>query len=128
LSAALGAVPLIAQDNKDMPNKSEMPMKGDGMKEGGMMMGNMKETHSKMMEMKKAMGGMMRARDDEERRNQGHGTWKRQDEAGTNVGDVEDDGRYVRHDKQMSERCRAECKRPGIQVLNWRPEMTTRAI
>jgi hypothetical protein len=76
LSAALGAVPLIAQDNKDMPNKSEMPMKGDGMKEGGMMMGNMKETHSNMMEMKKAMSGMMRARDDKERRKQGHGTWK----------------------------------------------------
>jgi hypothetical protein len=62
LSAALGAVPLIAQDNKDMPNKSEMPMKGDGMKEGGMMMGNMKETHSKMMEMKKGMGGVMQGK------------------------------------------------------------------
>jgi hypothetical protein len=62
----------------------------------------------------------------DESKGMGHG--KRQDEAGTNVRDVEDDGQYVRHDEQMSEECRAECKNPGIQVLNWRPEMTTRAI
>ena len=76
-----------------MPNKSEMPMKGDGMKEGGMMMGNMKETHSKMMEIKKGMGGVMRGKGmmkNDETKGMGHG--KRQDEAGTNVGDVEDDG------------------------------------
>jgi hypothetical protein len=33
LAAALGAVPLLAQEKKDMP------MKGEGMEEGGIMMG-----------------------------------------------------------------------------------------
>ena len=36
LSAAMGAVPLQAQEKKDMPMKEGMPMKGEGMQGGGM--------------------------------------------------------------------------------------------
>jgi uncharacterized protein YukE len=60
LSAALGFVPVLAQEKKDMPMKEGMPMKSEGMQGGGMMKGNMKEMHDKMMEMKKGMGGMMK--------------------------------------------------------------------
>ena len=38
LSAAL-AVPLLAQEQKGMPMKEGMPMKGEGMQGEGMMMG-----------------------------------------------------------------------------------------
>jgi hypothetical protein len=66
LSAALGFVPVLAQEKKEMPMKGPMPMKegmpmkGEGMQGGGMDMSNMKEMHGKMMEMKKGMGGMMK--------------------------------------------------------------------
>ena len=38
----------------EMPLKEGMPMKREGIRGGGMMMGNKKEMHGKMMEMKKA--------------------------------------------------------------------------
>jgi hypothetical protein len=47
-------VPLMAQAKK------EMPMKGEEMQGGGMMMGKMKDMHGKMGEMKKGMSGMMK--------------------------------------------------------------------
>jgi len=60
LSAALGLVSVLAQEKKDMPMKEGMPMKSEGMQGGGMMKGNMKAMHGKMMEMKNGMGGMMK--------------------------------------------------------------------
>jgi hypothetical protein len=42
MSSALGLVPLMAQEKKEMPTKEGMPMTGEGM-QGGMMMGRMKE-------------------------------------------------------------------------------------
>jgi hypothetical protein len=68
LLAAVGAVPLIAQEKKDMPMKGQMPakegmpMKGEGMQGGGMDMSQMKQMHGKMMEMKKGMGGTMQGK------------------------------------------------------------------
>ncbi len=62
LSTTMGGASLSAQEKKDMPMTGEMPMKSDGMRGGGMMMGNMKEMPSKMMEMKKGMGGMMQGK------------------------------------------------------------------
>jgi hypothetical protein len=66
LSAALGFVPVLAQEKKDMPMKGQiptkegMPMKGEGMPGGGMDINQMKQIHGKMMEMKKGMGGMIK--------------------------------------------------------------------
>ena len=57
---AIGLVPLMAQEKKDVPTKEGMPMKGEGMQGGGMMMGKMKEMQGKMGEMHKGMGGMMK--------------------------------------------------------------------
>ena len=54
LSTALGLVPALAQEKKDMP------MKGQGMQGGSMDMSQMKQMHGRMMEMKKGMGGMMK--------------------------------------------------------------------
>jgi hypothetical protein len=54
LSAALGFVPVLAQEKKDMP------MKGEGMQGGSMDMSQMKQMHGRMMEMKNGMSGMMR--------------------------------------------------------------------
>jgi hypothetical protein len=90
LSVVVGGAPLLAQEKKDMPMKGEMPIKGEGMKGGGMMMGNMREMHGKMMEMKKGMGGMM----------QGKGMMKSEDIKGMGgtMGDMSD------MMKQMSER------------------------
>jgi hypothetical protein len=59
LSVALGGT-VLAQEKKDMPMKSPMPMKGEGMQGGGMDMTKMKEMHGRMMEMKKGMGGIMK--------------------------------------------------------------------
>ena len=65
LSAALGFVPALAQEKKDMPMKGQMPtkegmpMRGEGM-QGGMDMSQMKQMHAKILEMKKDMGGMMK--------------------------------------------------------------------
>src|SRR5262245_52972659 len=56
---AIGLFPLMAQEKKEMPMKEGIPMKGEGM-QGGMHMGNMKEMHNKMTEMKKGMGGTMK--------------------------------------------------------------------
>jgi len=47
MSLTLGLVPLMAQEKK------EMPMKGEGMQGGGMMMSKRKETKGKMAEMRK---------------------------------------------------------------------------
>ena len=58
LSGAIGVFPLMAQEKKDMPMKEGMPMKGEGMQGGGMMMGKMKEMQGKMGEMRKGMGGI----------------------------------------------------------------------
>jgi len=60
LSAALGLVPALAQEKKDMPMKEGMPMKGEAMQGSGMDMSKMKDMHGKMMEMKKGMSGMMK--------------------------------------------------------------------
>ena len=60
VSAAIGVVPLLAQEKNDMPMKEGMPMKAEAMKGGGMMMGKMKEMQGKMAEMQKGMGGMMK--------------------------------------------------------------------
>src|SRR6266498_3201574 len=57
MSLTLGLVPLMAQEKKEMPMKEGMPMKGEGLQDG-MMMGKMKDMHSKMGEMKKGMSGM----------------------------------------------------------------------
>ena len=38
MSLTLGLVSLMAQEKKDMPMKEGMPMKGEGMQGGGMMM------------------------------------------------------------------------------------------
>ena len=57
---AIGVFPLMAQEKKEMPMKEGMPMKGEGMQGGGMMMGKMKEMQGKMGEMRKGMGGMMK--------------------------------------------------------------------
>jgi len=54
MSLTLGLVPLMAQEKK------EVPMKGEGMQGGGMMLGKMKDMHGKMGEMKKGMGGMIK--------------------------------------------------------------------
>jgi hypothetical protein len=48
VSGAIGVFPLLAQEKK------EMPMKGEGMQGGGMMMGKMKEMQGKMGEMRRA--------------------------------------------------------------------------
>ena len=56
--SAIGLVPLMAQEKKDVPMKEGMPMKGEGMQGGGMMMGKMKEMQGKMGEMRKGMGGI----------------------------------------------------------------------
>lgn len=59
LSAALGGFPVLAQEKKDMPMKGQtpmkegMPMKGEGMQGGRMMMGKMKDMQRKMGEMGK---------------------------------------------------------------------------
>ena len=58
LSGAIGVFPLMAQEKKDVPMKEGMPMKGEGMQGGGMMMGKMKEMQGKMGEMRKGMSGM----------------------------------------------------------------------
>ena len=56
LSTALGLVPAVAQEKRDLPMKGEMPakegmsMKGEGMR-GGMDMSKMKEMHGRMMDM-----------------------------------------------------------------------------
>ena len=55
---AIGLVPLMAQEKKDVPMKEGMPMKGEGMPGGGMMMGKMNEMQEKMGEMRKGMSGM----------------------------------------------------------------------
>src|SRR5688500_14543788 len=60
LSGALGFVPVLAQEKKDMPMKEGMPMKGEGKQGGGMMMGQMKNMQGQMSEMRKGMGGMMK--------------------------------------------------------------------
>ena len=63
LAGALGSLPVLAQEQKGMPMKEGMPMKGEGMKSGGgMMMGQMKEMQGKMGEMRKDMGGMMKGK------------------------------------------------------------------
>ena len=54
LSVTLGLVPVMAQEKKDMP------MKGEEIPPGGMMMGKMKDMQSKIGEMKKGMSGAMR--------------------------------------------------------------------
>ena len=60
VSGAIGVFPLMAQEKKDMPMKEGMPMKGESMKGGGMMMGKMKDMQGRMGEMRKGMGGMMK--------------------------------------------------------------------
>jgi hypothetical protein len=60
LSGALGTLPLWAQEQKGMPMKEGMPMKGEGMPGEGMMMGKMKDMQGRMGEMRKGMGGMMK--------------------------------------------------------------------
>lgn len=62
ISLALGLVPLMAQEKKEVPMKEGMPMKGEGMQGGGMMSGKMKDMQERMGEMKKGMNGMMRVR------------------------------------------------------------------
>jgi len=57
LSVALGMFPVLAQEKK------EMPMKGEAMKGGGMMMGKMKDMQGRMGEMRKGMGGMVKGDD-----------------------------------------------------------------
>jgi hypothetical protein len=54
ISLAMGFVPLMAQEKK------EMPMKNEGMQDRGMMMGKMQQMHGKMGEIKKGMNGMMK--------------------------------------------------------------------
>jgi hypothetical protein len=58
MSLTLGLVPLMAREKKEIPMKEGMPMKGEGMQGGGMMMGKMKDMHGKIDEMKKGMSGM----------------------------------------------------------------------
>ena len=60
ISLTLGIVPLMAQEKKEMPMKEGMPMKGEGMQGSGMMMGEMKDMHGKMGDLKKGMSGMMK--------------------------------------------------------------------
>jgi hypothetical protein len=60
VSLAIGVIPLMAQEKREMPMKEGMPMKGDAMKGGGMMMDKMKEMQGKIAEMRKGMGGMMK--------------------------------------------------------------------
>ena len=61
LSAALGVVPVLAQEKGNAPMKGQMPMKegtpmkNESMQSGGMMMGKMKEMQGKMAEMRKGM-------------------------------------------------------------------------
>jgi len=62
LSAALASVPLLAQEKKDMPMKEGMPMKGEDMKGGGMMMDKMKDMQGHMSEMRKGMEGMRKGK------------------------------------------------------------------
>jgi len=52
-AAAVGVVPLMAQEKKDMP------MKTQGMEGGGMMMGKMKDMQGKMAEIHKGMESMI---------------------------------------------------------------------
>ena len=60
MSGAVGVFPLMAQEKKDMPMKQGMPMKGEGMQGGGMMMDKMKDMQGHMGEMRKGMGSMMK--------------------------------------------------------------------
>jgi len=62
LSGALISLPLLAQDKKNMPMKEGMPMKGEGMKGGGVAMDKMKDMQGHMAEMRKGMGGMMKGK------------------------------------------------------------------
>ena len=62
LSGALGFLPALAQEKKDVAAKEGMPMKGEGMKGGGIMMEQMKGMQGRMGEMRKDMGGMMKGR------------------------------------------------------------------
>ncbi len=48
MSGAIGVFPLMAQEKKDMPMKEGMPMKGEAMKGGGMMMDKMKDMQGHM--------------------------------------------------------------------------------
>src|ERR671918_611059 len=57
LSGAIGVLPLMAQEKKDMP------MKGEAMQGGGMMMGKMKDMQGHMSEMRKGMGSMMKGQE-----------------------------------------------------------------
>ena len=60
LSGAWAWFLCLPRNKKDMPMKEGMPMKGEGMQGGGMMMGKMKDMQGKMGEMHKGMGGMMK--------------------------------------------------------------------
>ena len=63
VSGAIGVFPLMAQEKKDMPMKEGMPMKGEAMKGGGMMMmDKMKDMQGHMAEMRKGMVEMMKAK------------------------------------------------------------------
>jgi len=55
LSGALGFVPALAQEKKEMPMQHGMPMNHEGMQGGSMMSGDMKKMHDKMTQMKKGM-------------------------------------------------------------------------
>src|SRR3989304_7950296 len=61
-AGAVGSLPVLAQEQKGMPMKEGMPMKGEGMKGGGMMMDKMKGMLGHMAEMRKGMGGMMKGK------------------------------------------------------------------
>ena len=52
LAVAIGSLPVLAQEKKEMPMKEGMPMKGQGMMEEGMM--------SQMMKMMPLMQGMQK--------------------------------------------------------------------
>jgi len=59
-AGAIGSLPVFAQEKKEMPMKEGMPMKGEAMKGGGMMMEQMKDMQGRMTAMRKGMGGMMK--------------------------------------------------------------------
>ena len=61
-AGAIGSLPVLAQEQKGMPMKESMPMKGEGMKGGGMMMDKMKDMQGHMAEMRKGVGGMMKGK------------------------------------------------------------------
>ena len=56
LSAALGSLTVLAQEQKGMPKKEGMSMKAEGMQGDGMMMDKMKDMQGHMSEMRKGMG------------------------------------------------------------------------